>query len=109
MVFCDKEFIGKKIKEFRKKSNLTQAQLAEKAGISETHISKIEIGSNAPSIENFLKIAEILNLGLNEFGINIEKSSDIKDKFVRFIHETADKNLKFYYNIVNDIEKFKRI
>ena len=32
MVFCDKEFIGNKIKEFRKKAKLTQAQLAEKIG-----------------------------------------------------------------------------
>ena len=62
MVFCDKEFIGNKIKEFRKKAKLTQAQLAEKIGLSETHMSKIETGTNTPTLENFLRIAEVLNL-----------------------------------------------
>ena len=71
MVFCSKEFIGKKIKEFRKKSKLTQAQLAEHVGLSETHMSKIEIGANSPTVENFLKIIEALNIPINEFGINI--------------------------------------
>lgn len=107
MVFCDKEFIGRKIKEFRKLSKMTQAQLAEKTGISETHMSKIEIGSNAPSIENFLKIAEVLNIPLSEFGVSTKSDSDIKSKFTRFIYETPDTNLKFYYKFLTDIENFK--
>ena len=42
MIFDDKYFIGRKIKSFRKKRGLTQAELAEKIDLSEKHISKIE-------------------------------------------------------------------
>lgn len=108
MVFCDKEFIGKKIKEFRKTALLTQAQLAEKTGISETHMSKIETGSNAPTVENFLKIAEVLNFSLEEFGINTEhKSSDIRKKFIKYIYENPNNKLEFYYKLMLELDKFK--
>ena len=33
---------GKRIKEMRKKAGLTQAELAEKLGISQSYISRIE-------------------------------------------------------------------
>ena len=36
------DIIRKNIKEYRKKANLTQQQLADKAGISMNHIAKIE-------------------------------------------------------------------
>ena len=43
MIFDDKYFIGRKIKSFRKKRGLTQAELAEKIDLSEKHISKISV------------------------------------------------------------------
>ena len=49
MIFDDKYFIGRKIKSFRKKRGLTQAELAEKIDLSEKHISKIEAGVHLPS------------------------------------------------------------
>lgn len=110
MVFCDKEFIGIKIKEFRKKAKLTQAQLAERIGLSETHMSKIETGTNTPTLENFLRIAEVLNLSLNEFGINTpQNNSPIREKFTEFLYKNSDKNLAFYYDLLQNIEKFKNL
>ena len=46
MFYCDKKFIGNVIKTFRKKSKIKQSELAEKIGISEKHLSKIETGKN---------------------------------------------------------------
>ena len=40
----NKETIAKVIKNKRQESNLTQIELAEKIGISEKHMSKIETG-----------------------------------------------------------------
>lgn len=41
--------LHERIKEIRKRSFLTQAQFAERLGISRTHISKIENGLDTPS------------------------------------------------------------
>lgn len=38
------EKIGKRVKEAREKSGITQADLSEKAGVSVTYISSIERG-----------------------------------------------------------------
>lgn len=53
MIFDDKYFIGRKIKSFRKKRGLTQAELAEKIDLSEKHISKIEASIHVPSLSAF--------------------------------------------------------
>ena len=41
-----KNLFGRKIKEYRKKRNLTQAQLAELVNVDDKHISCIESGKN---------------------------------------------------------------
>ena len=56
----DKKFIADKIKEFRKKAGLTQTELAQKIGIGEKQISKIENYTNLPSLTTFFKIIDYL-------------------------------------------------
>jgi len=41
------EHVGKKIKEFREQAQLTQVQLAEKAGLPQSHISRLEIAESS--------------------------------------------------------------
>lgn len=59
--------LGKRIQKLRKNSKLTQAQLSEKVGISETYLGFIEQGRYAPSLEVLDKIAKSLKVKLNEF------------------------------------------
>lgn len=59
------KIVGKQIKEARKKCGLTQAQLAEKAGISRSYLADTERGSYNPSLKTLLKIAEVCNVDLN--------------------------------------------
>ena len=61
-MFYDKEFIGKKFKEYRKKANLTQEALAEKIGIATRTLCGIEIGKNFFTADTFEKILEILEI-----------------------------------------------
>ena len=46
----DYKAIGKRIKIARIKADLTQEQLAERVGISPTHLSNIETGSTRVSL-----------------------------------------------------------
>lgn len=44
------------LSDIRRESNLTQKELAEKTGLSQSTIAKIERGSINPSINNILKL-----------------------------------------------------
>ena len=57
--------IGYKIKEKRLKLNLSQSQLAEKIGIDQSDLSKIEKGNANPSIKTIQKIVSGLDSKLS--------------------------------------------
>lgn len=54
--------IGETIREYRKKRNLTQKQLGELSGTSESTIKQYELGKRQPRIEQLKKIAEALDV-----------------------------------------------
>lgn len=57
--------LREKIRLLRNRNFLTQAKLAEKAGISLNSIQKYESGENTPKIENLSKIATALETDLD--------------------------------------------
>lgn len=57
-----KNLLGKRIKEIRKKRNLTQEKLAELAGIEIPSLSNIENGKNYPNNETLEKLSEALQV-----------------------------------------------
>jgi transcriptional regulator with XRE-family HTH domain len=56
------ETIALNVKSFRTKSGLTQARLAEAAGVGQTHIADIETGKKTPSVELLENIARVLEV-----------------------------------------------
>lgn len=56
----DFALIGKRIKASRKKARITQAQLAEKLGISVAYMSQIETGKTKISLSRLAQIAKFL-------------------------------------------------
>ena len=57
---------GKRIRFFREQDELTQAELAEKTGLSDNFIGLIERGVKHPTLETLNKIAEALKVQLSE-------------------------------------------
>lgn len=58
--------LGKEIKKYRKKLDLTQEQLADKVRVSTTHIGLIETGKRRVSLKTLQKIASVLGVRVNE-------------------------------------------
>ena len=54
--------IGQQIRHFRKAQGLSQEELAEKIGISTTHMSHIETGNTKLSLSVFVDISNALNV-----------------------------------------------
>lgn len=83
------EIFGKILKDYRLRNNLTQEQIAEKVGISEKYISRIENGVSGVKTQTLIKYMNILGITPNvmykEFINNerikteIELSEKIKD------------------------------
>lgn len=54
--------IGQQIRKYRKAHGLSQEQLAERIGISVTHMSHIETGNTKLSLPVFVEIAAVLEV-----------------------------------------------
>lgn len=54
--------LGKRIKKFRKRADLTQEDLAAKIHISTTHIGLVETGKRKVSLRTLQKIASALGV-----------------------------------------------
>ena len=74
--------IGNNIKAIRLKKGLTQSQLAEMADISTVHMSHIETGAVAMSLDSLINISNSLettpdNLLLGEYNLSPSGASEI--------------------------------
>lgn len=73
--------IGARIRGFRKGRNLTQEKLAEKAGVEPSNLSHIERGATKVSLPTLLKIANALEVSLDDLVYDsLEKSRHISYK-----------------------------
>jgi len=61
------DYVSGRIRDLRKQAMLTQEQLAERSGLPQSHISRLEKGEHSPSRATLEKIAKALNLPLGEF------------------------------------------
>ena len=66
-MILDYALIGKRIMHCRRSTGLTQAVLAEKAGISTTYMSSIERAKSIPSTEVIMQLAAALDTTPDEF------------------------------------------
>ena len=86
--------IGEQIKKYRVLRGMTQNDLAEKIGITEKQISKIETGVHYPMFENFVKIMDVLGVQMKDFDYEIANCSDEYEKDA-FLWDKA----QFLYNL----------
>lgn len=52
----------KNLRPLREMAGLSQAQLAQISGVSQSHISKLEIAKDSPTLKTLLKLAQALNV-----------------------------------------------
>lgn len=84
--------IGKYIAGKRKALGMTQAQVAEKLGMSDKSVSKWERGICLPDVSVYMVLCEILGISLNEFiaGEDIEPAEVVQKSEENLIQVTED-------------------
>ncbi len=60
------DYVGDKIKQLREARGMTQEDLAEKSGLPQSHISRLESRKHSPSRATLEKLAKALNVSLSE-------------------------------------------
>jgi transcriptional regulator with XRE-family HTH domain len=61
-----RRLLGEAIRAARKEAGFSQEKLAEKADLSTVFISRIERGVESPSVDNLVKIARALGVGVRD-------------------------------------------
>lgn len=98
----NQEKIGKFIAESRKQKKLTQADLAEKLGVTDRTISNWETGKNMPDLSLFKPLCDILGITINEL-MSGEKINDdeydkkLEENFINTIDYIDKKNISDNY------------
>lgn len=103
----NKQKLGKRIQELRKRKRFTQEQLAELIDMEQNTISVIESGRNFPTLATLEKIANVLEVELSDF-FNYEYFDDIENLkiYTQSKIETLNDNqirqlTKYIKNVIN--------
>ncbi|EMB43857.1 helix-turn-helix transcriptional regulator [Treponema denticola] len=87
------EIYSKNIRELREKLNLTQAQLAEKTGITEKYLSAIETGKKWGSFYTLSSLAEALKVQPFELLLPQDKTIAYDTRRTKNLMKNLRKNL----------------
>ena len=59
--------VGERIKTLREKSGYTQNALAEKAGVSQTHLRRVELGQADITVGHLQLVCDALDISVKDF------------------------------------------
>ena len=87
--------VGERIKELREKAGFTQNKLAEWAGVSQTHLRRVELGQQDITIGQLRLVCDGLGVTLAEFFAVNEKEENLKYVIAQFSQK--QKQLLLYF------------
>lgn len=105
----DYKSLGENIRTYRKNAKLTQAQLAEIIGYSDSYIGQIENARTKPSLEAVVRIAKALFVTVDQLLVNdvvvLERGcfAEIEEKIKNFSAPTQKRVYYMLSAIVDDI------
>ena len=106
----NKEHIGQKFKEQRRRLGLSQFELAEKVGIHEKQIYRIEMGINIPSITTAIKIVHALNMDIRVLDYeNADNFNPVKDEIYSLLAKSSNEELVLVRNLILTIRDSQRL
>lgn len=101
------KLFGKRIKELRKKSGLTQEQLSEKLGLFQKQIGNIETGTCFTTINNLEKLSEQFGVEIKDlFDFNyLQDREQIIEQINNILSKASDEELQKYYRVLTALLK----
>jgi len=107
------KLIGKRIRNYRTKQNLSQEKLAELSGCHPTYIGQIERGEKNATLESIEKISNSLDIPLSRLFERIRGDNDNCENIplmcYELLSEKSEKEQEQLYEILTKIDKYKNI
>lgn len=105
--------IGRRIRNYRIKLNLSQERLAEIATCHPTYIGQIERGEKNATIESIEKICSALGISLSQLFDKIGPEKDLNSDFASLSYDLiSSKSIKEQeklYTILSEISNYKNL
>lgn len=101
------KIIGARIREFRQKRHMSQADLAEKANITLSHISNIETGKSTLLLPTFIRITEALQVSADVLlRSDVPEVNNIyKSEFAEILEDCTPSEIESIIKIVKEIKQ----
>lgn len=97
----DKVLLGKLLRQIRIEKGLSQEKLSELVFISPRQMCLIENGNSYPSLDTFVRIAEILEIDINKFfSINSSENDSIRTSIIDMVKALDRKKLPLLKDII---------
>lgn len=103
----DKILIGRRIKEIRKSKGFSQEKLAEKAETSPNYLSRMERGTENPTLDMLIKLTSALDVEMWEmfdFG-HVTSHKELKESIQSLIKTTDEPALRLALKVIRAISR----
>ena len=89
------ELVGRKIRQLRRQRKLTQVELADKIGIHQSDLSRMEQGEYKVGLDTLLKILQTFDLNIGDFFEEHDEADTLYTKF-RSLSTNAQKEVESF-------------
>lgn len=89
------ELVGRKIRQLRRQRKLTQVELADKIGIHQSDLSRMEQGEYKVGLDTLLKILQTFDLSIGDFFEEHDEADTLYTK-IRSLSSTAQREVESF-------------
>ena len=89
------ELVGRKIRQLRRQRKVTQVELAERIGIHQSDLSRMEQGEYKVGLDTLLKILQTFDLSIGDFFEEANRAESVYDKY-KALSASAQKEVESF-------------
>lgn len=102
-----KKLVGVRLKELRRSKGLSQEKLAEKANVNSKYLSRMERGTENPTLDMLIKLSHALDVEMWEmfdFG-HVLSQKELKDTFNSLVKSSDEPTLRLALKVIRAVSR----
>lgn len=94
------------VREARKRARLTQAELAERAGTTQSAIARIETGESSPSFDSVLRLVRLCGMDLDIMLVDRDDSDWLQAQ--RLVGLSPGERIRRHMRVIEQLRALRR-